>query len=316
MFVMASRSFEWTFTQKPLRKYELPEGQDAPVERPLSVANVLLDALDLFFNQRGIGWSWSSHPFPRGSIPPPSIPSILAKTTVIFAVLDSSQYISHLMSPYIDKTGGGSPFDASPHSLPRTVSFLFATYVRAVWVYAQLELMYHVAMLIGRILLRQPASHWPPLFRQPWVATSIGEFWSVHWHQFFRHFVIVFGARPGGALLGRPGALIGAFAVSSLIHIVGLWGTGSGMDMCYDAAFYLVMGVGVFLESVFERATGLPVCAQFGWLWTMAWTLSWGSLLLDLRARCGIFAVEFLPDHLRPGKMLINSIISLFSKCK
>jgi len=43
-----------TCNKKPLRNNEQPEGQDTPVKRPLSVANVLLDAFDLFFNQRGL----------------------------------------------------------------------------------------------------------------------------------------------------------------------------------------------------------------------------------------------------------------------
>src|SRR5487761_1685997 len=99
MLVMVSKSFEWTFTKKPLRKYELQEGQDTPIERPLSIANALLDALDLFFNQRGIGWSWSSRPFPSESAPPPSISSVLAKILFKFTVLDISQYILDWMAP-------------------------------------------------------------------------------------------------------------------------------------------------------------------------------------------------------------------------
>jgi hypothetical protein len=313
MLVMTSRSFEWTFIKKPLRKYEWPDGQDAPAERPLSVTNVLLDALDLFFNQRGIGWSWSSRPFPRDSIPPPSITSILVKTLLKFTVLDTSQYISHLISPSIDNTGGGGFLNAT---LPRTALVLFATFIHALWAYAQLELMYHVATLIGRILLRQPASQWPPFLRRPWMATSIREFWGVRWHQFFRHFFVVFGARPGAMLLGRPGAVIGAFAVSGLMHIVGLWAAGCTTGFSGQAGFYLIMGAGVILESEFERATGSPVRGVFGWLWTMGWTLSWGSYFLPSQVRGGPFAVDFLPDHLRPGKMLIDGALSLFSMCK
>ena len=319
MLVMALRSFEWTFfIKKPLRKYEWSEGQDIPLERPLSVPNVLLDALDLFFNQRGIGWSWSSHPFPRETTPPPSVFFVLAKTLLKFTVLDTSQYILYLMNPTSDKAGGGSLFDASLPLLPRVISFLFPTFVRALWVYGQLESTYHVAMLIGRILLRQPASHWPPFFRRPWMATSMREFWSVRWHQFFRHFFIVFGARPGGALLGQPGALMGAFTMSGLIHIVGPWAAGCKTDSEFrqDGVFFLLMGIGVVLESAFERVAGLPVRGWLGWLWTMGWMLSWGSLYFGSWGRGGIFAIELLPDHLRPGKMLINGAISLFSKWK
>jgi hypothetical protein len=316
MLVMASRSFEWTFIKQPLRKYEWPEGQDTPVERPLSITNVLLDALDLFFNQRGIGWSWSSRPFPAKAHHPPSIASVLAKTLMKFTVYDSSQYVMYLMSPSIDKIGSGGLFDANIPFLHRTVLVLLATLFLGLWAYTQLDLTYHVAMLIGRIILRQPASHWPPFFHQPWMATSMRSFWGIHWHQFFRHFFIVVGARPGGVLLGQPGAIMGAFAVSGLMHIVCLWATGCVTRLSYQGGFYLLMGVGLILESKFERATGSRVRGFFGWLWAMAWMLSWGSRFLNWRARSGIFAVEFLPDHLRPGKWLINGAISLFSNCK
>jgi hypothetical protein len=158
MLIIASRSIEWTFIKKPLRKYELQEGQDTPVERPLSVANVLLDALDLFFNQRGIGWSWSSQPFPRENTPP-SIPLVLAKAFLKFTVFDTSHYILYLVLPSMDEKGVGSLFDVSLPFLPRPVSILLVTFLGGLWVCAQLELLYYAAMLIGRILLRQPASH-------------------------------------------------------------------------------------------------------------------------------------------------------------
>jgi hypothetical protein len=316
MLVMASKSFEWTFVKQPLRKYEWPEGQDTPVKRPLSVANVLLDALDLFFNQRGIGWSWSSRPFPAKAHPPPSIPSVLAKTLLKFTFYDVSQYVLYLMSPSIGKIRSGSLFDANLPFLHRTALVLLATFFLSLRAYTQLDLTYHLGMLIGRILLHQPASHWPPFFRRPWMATSMRNFWGVRWHQFFRHFFVVVGARPGGLLLGQPGAVMGAFAVSGLMHIVCLWAAGCVTELSYHGGFYLLMGVGLILESAFERATGSPVRGFFGWLWAMAWMLSWGSHFLDPRVQGGIFAVEFLPDHLRPGKMLINDAISLFSKCK
>jgi hypothetical protein len=315
MLVMASRSFEWTFIEKPLRKYELPAGQDAPVERPLSIVNVLLDALDLFFNHRGIGWSWSSRPFPRQSTPPSSIALILAKTFLKFTVLDILQSILDLMNPLINKPGGsGSLFHLGQHFLPHKVLILPATFVYGLWVYAQLELMYNVAMLIGRILLRQPASHWPPLFRRPWTATSMRDFWGVRWHQFFRHFFVMFGSRPGGVLLGRPGAVMGAFVVSGLMHTVGFWAAGCVMELGYQFGFYLLMGVGVILESGFERATGSRVRGFFGWLWTMGWMLLWGSHFFDLGIQGGPCPVSFFPAYLRPGKTLIDGVIALSSK--
>jgi hypothetical protein len=61
LFGVVLRSLAWTIAKQPLRRYNPPvEGQHAaPIERPLTIPNVLLDALDLMFNLRGIGWSWS-----------------------------------------------------------------------------------------------------------------------------------------------------------------------------------------------------------------------------------------------------------------
>jgi hypothetical protein len=76
--------------------------------------------------------------------------------------------------------------------------------------------------------LRQPATHWTALSARPWMATSIANVWSFRWHQFFRNALRRVGARPGGALLGKPGALFGASGVSALICYVELWGLERG----------------------------------------------------------------------------------------
>jgi hypothetical protein len=103
--------------------------------------------------------------------------------------------------------------------------------------------------------------------------------------------------------------------MSGLIHIVGPWAAGV-TEFRQEGVFFLLMGLGVVLESAFERVAGLPVRGWLGWLWAMGWMLSWGSLSFRSWGRGGIFAIELLPDHLRPGKILVNGAISLFSKCK
>ena len=51
---------------------------------------------------------------------------------------------------------------------------------------------------------------------------SIMDFWRFRWHQFIRHVLVGFGARPGCSLLGRPRTLPGAFGVSAVIHNFGM----------------------------------------------------------------------------------------------
>ena len=314
MFGIALRSIEWTFIKKPLRRYEPPKpDRDALVERPTSVPSILFDALDLLINVRGVGWSWSSKPFPRESTPPPSIAVILFKLLFKSMVFDASQYVIQYLRPSVNDPKGGSIFDPTLPLVPRAALAAFCCVCGGVGAYAMIESTYHCATLVGRIVFRQPASAWPRLFRRPWLSTSIQEFWSVRWHQLARQAFVVFGARPFGALFGRPGAVMGAFAVSAVLHHVASWGFGGGTEFVTIGGFFLIMGVGAVMEGAFTKATGLRVRGWLGWLWTMAWTILWGTFMLDAWARHGVMASELMPVGPRPGKIVIDAIIALSS---
>jgi hypothetical protein len=312
MLGVALRSFEWTFVKKPLKRYELPKlHQDTLIERPLSVSNVLIDALDLLFNQRGVGWSWSPNPFPRESSPPPSIASALAKTLLKLTVFDASQCIIHYVCPSVNNPRGGSIFDPNRDLVHRISLAAFSGICGGVWAHTFIDSMYYVGAVVGRIVFRQPASLWPRVSNKPWMSTSIHEFWSVRWHQLLRHLFVTFGARPGGMLFGKPGAFIGAFAVSAILHHVCLWGLGNGTEFVTAGGFFLLMGVGAALEEAFKKVTGLRVQGWIGWLWTMAWTTTWGTLMIDGWARHGAFSNVFFPNRLRLGKMAVDGLIAL-----
>ncbi|KAI0290548.1 hypothetical protein B0F90DRAFT_1824932 [Multifurca ochricompacta] len=312
VFIMAVRSFEWAFIRKPLRKYEPLEDQSTPVERPLTISNVLLDGCDLFFNQRGLAWSWSPNPFPRESAPPLSILSVTAKVLVKFTVLDASQYLIQYMCPSVNKPGGGSIFEPSYSPWSRVGVAAFAGVCGGFWVWAILDSYYEISALVGRTLLRQPASQWPPLSHRPWLSTSLHAFWSFRWHQLFRHFFVTFGARPGGAILGQSGAFFGAFTASAIMHHVGLWGLNYGT--LSTARFFLLMGIGIIIERVFKKATGLRVGGIFGWLWSILWVLVWGVFLLDEWAQRGMVSTVFLPARFRYGKLAVETVITLSKK--
>ncbi|KAH9958220.1 hypothetical protein BC827DRAFT_1136615 [Russula dissimulans] len=311
MFAIALKSLQWALARKRLRRYERPaEWQHAPVERELSIPNVLLGGFDLLCNQRGIGWSWSRNPFPPTGTRTTTIPSILFKMLFKLVVFDISHYLMQYTRPTLDTPAGDTLFDPTLSIIPRFALATFFTLCAGVVVYTTVDVMYHLATLVGRLVLRQPAWQWPPLSNRPWTATSITDFWSFRWHQFFRHTFIVFGARPGGAMLGRPGALFGAFAVSAVVHDFGIWGLGRGSEFRTAGGFFILMGVGAALEHGFKGLTGRRVCGLWGWAWTMAWTLGWGTLMVDAWARRGLIACDFFPDGLRPGKRLVDAVIS------
>ncbi len=311
---MALRSIEWALARKPFRRYEpFAEGQHTPIERPLTIPNIILDAFDLLSNQRGIRWSWGSKSFLRTRPPPPSIATVILKLVLKLTVYDIAHYIVQRTRPLVDTPAGDTLFDPRLDPVPRAALAAFFTLCGGIVVYTTVDAMYHVATLIGRVLLRQPAADWPALSARPWTATSIADFWSFRWHQFFRHTFVAFGARPGGALFGQSGALFGAFGVSAVLHYVGMWGLGKGTEFGSAGAFFLLMAVGAVLERVWQRTTGTRVRGFWGWAWTMSWTLLWGTFMLDGWARRGMIACDFFMPGQRPGKPIVDGIIALIT---
>ena len=317
---IALKSFEWTFTKRPLRKYESSKhGQrqdtDTLTERHPPISTALADALDLLNNQRGLGWSWSRDPFPCRSTPPPSMALLLAQALLKLTMFDASQYIVQRIFPSVSDPRGGSIFDPSLALAPRVALAAFCSVCGGWWAYAMLDSGYYVSALFGRIIFRQPASESPPpLFHQPWMSTSLQDFWNFRWHQLLRPLFISFGARPGGALLGRPGAVMGAFTVSAITHHIPMWGIGNGTEFITVGGFFLLMGVGVIIEIAFTRATGWRVRGWIGWVWAMTWSTLWGTLIMDAWTRHGLLANVFFPNGFRPGKKVVDTIIALANR--
>jgi hypothetical protein len=49
-----------------------------------------------------------------------------------------------------------------------------------------------------------------------------------------------------------------------VLYHVGLWGLGKGMEFSIAGGFFLYMGVGVVMEEVFKKTTGLRVRGFLG----------------------------------------------------
>jgi hypothetical protein len=239
----------------------------------------------------------------------------LVKAFFTLTLFDASSYIVLFFCPGTNNPKGGSTFDPSLAPVPRAALAALCSICGGLYSYTTTESVYHIGTLVGRIVFRQPAFMWPRVFHQPWImSTSLQDFWGFRWHQLYRQTYVVYGARPGGALFGKPGAVMGAFAVSAVMHHVALWGLGNGSEFITAGGFFLLMGVGVIMEGAFTRATGLRVGGWFGWLWTAAWMILWGTFLIDGLARHGLFAAQSLPDGFRPGKAVIDVIVAVSSK--
>jgi hypothetical protein len=87
---------------------------------------------------------------------PPSIASVFSTLTVCNSL--TPHITSYSFHPYVNKPRVGL-FDPNLSAL---AVFKLAAICGGVCVYAVLDSMYHVSTLIGRLILRQAASVWPP----------------------------------------------------------------------------------------------------------------------------------------------------------
>jgi len=178
--------------------------------------------------------------------------------------------------------------------------------------YTSVDMCYHIASLVGRLILRQLAWQWPPPSRHPRTARGCPRRWWILE-------ILLTPILP--ARVRRPrraarrlivAALLGAFGVSAVIHDLGMWGLGRGTEFRTVGGFFVLMGVGVILEHAFEVMTARRLGGFWGWAWTMMWTIGWCTLMIDALARRGMAATDPPPNWLRPGKLLIETISPLW----
>jgi len=317
MCVVALKSFEWTFIIKdPIRRYETPkEGQPLKV-RPLTVSNIFFDASDLLFNHRGLGWSWSSEPFPRNPEPPPSISRQFLDLLLKVTAFDAAHYIVEIIRPSLSRLEGDTIFDETFDLVPRLLLVSCISLCGMIVIYSSVEVMYQVCALFGQIVLGQSAAQWPRIADRPWMSTSVTEFWGRRWHQLFRHLFVVYGARPGKKIAGWYGSIMGAYVVSAIMHVLGLWGLGRGTEFTYTGGFFIMIGLASILERKWKHWTGKEVAGVFGMFWAATWQLIWGSGMVDVWTRRGIVANEFLPEKMRIGKALVNMVLTVVARVR
>ncbi|KAI0067201.1 hypothetical protein BV25DRAFT_1819506 [Artomyces pyxidatus] len=272
----------------------------------------LLNAFDLCFNARGIGWSWG-----KGIYTPPrdagvSVPET-SKSALDFllAYLKVQLFFDFLLfgqqtwtlSPSTHPThpAGGSIWDPTLPLPLRLGKVAAMSIMCGIGLCSSFAATYNMVACIALTVFRQTAAQWPPLFQEPWRATSLADFWGLRWHQVFKRAFIVCGAKPAARVFGRAGGVIGAFFVSGLMHDAGVWGAGMGTDPAAITLFFVMMGVGCALEGVWKEKTGLKVRGVVGWVWTMTWLIVWGSLIVDAWARRGLIISKMSPDSQRPA---------------
>ncbi|KAJ4479931.1 membrane bound O-acyl transferase family-domain-containing protein [Lentinula aciculospora] len=312
MTALGFRIIIWVYSREP---YKRLQRSGINLSGTLSERGRLhLDASDLAFGLRGIGWDWSQglH-IPSETRPTTSKSSFVfwtfASIAFHFPMFDFLHYLVQSLGPGTFGTvSGGSIFDRSLPPLMRYCRSTFISFLSGLVVYCAIQVTYDFCTLIGIVVLQQSPIQWPPVFDKPWRADSLSNFWAKRWHQLFRHFFVGVGWVPLYPVFGRIGGVLGTFLVSGFLHYLGLWGLGNGSDVVGMIGFFMLMGVGVILEGFWKKLTGSRVGGWIGSVWTAVWLLGWSNLLVDAWARKGLIGSLFIPDSRRLPVQLFDAI--------
>ncbi|KAJ7227074.1 membrane bound O-acyl transferase family-domain-containing protein [Mycena pura] len=306
MFTVITRTLFRTFAS------QIPQRRDA---NTLTFKQILLEAADLTFNLRGIGWNFSASMkvprYTRSLAPRSAFLRQTAQSLVAhLVVFDILHYICQLLSPGpVGSTASFSIFDMTiPNPLTRQLHVLVMSSLGGLCIYGAIQFGHDACSLIGVGLCHQSPSEWPPIFKFPWLSTSLADFWAVRWHQIFRQEFIAIGVKPLSLIAGRVGAVLGAFLLSGILHYVCLWGTGNGAD-ARVILYFAIMGVGVLLEEMWRRLSSRRVGGWVGWVWTAVWVVGFGPLMIDPLCQSGVMGSVFIPHNVRPAVLLHRLII-------
>ncbi|KAJ3965620.1 hypothetical protein EV361DRAFT_640856 [Lentinula raphanica] len=317
MTTISFRTIVWTQSSEPYERVRHLKS-DSRASNVSSIPsfhrNLYLDASDLAFGLRGIGWNWSQgvH-IPLETRPTSSRTSFIHWTSTSLAshilILDFLHYTVQRFGPgTFGTTLGGSIFDGTLPASLRYCRSTFISFLSGLVVYCAIQAAYDLCTLIGIILLKQSLDQWPPVFDKPWKARSLSNFWAKGWHQLFRHFFIGLGWMPLYRVFGQTGGVLGAFFISGLLHYIGLFGLGNGSDVFGMIGFFMLMGVGVILEGLWHKLTETRVGGWPGRIWTVAWLLGWSNILIDAWARKGLIGALFIPDAYRLPVQLFGPV--------
>ncbi|GLB34466.1 putative membrane bound O-acyl transferase family protein [Lyophyllum shimeji] len=316
--LLGVRMIRWSLHQKPpWRAKALRETTPefyATSPPPMRGTELAASACDLCFNLRGCGWNWGRQVhIPRENRSDTSTTAFVIPTLLSFlfhlAMVDILHHAILYFAPTaVASASGGSIFDADLPPILRYSKSTLLVFLSGLFTYSFLQAGHDLSTLCGILVFRQDPSLWPPAFEAPWLSTSLTEFWARRWHQFFRDIFASVGGEPMLLLgLGRPGALLGAFFVSAVVHNFGMWGIGRGAEFMRVGGFFVINGVGVVLEHIWRAITGYRVGGWFGRLWVYVWIVGWAHLLVEAWATKGLFGSKFLPRYLRPTTYIFDA---------
>ena len=180
--------------------------------------------------------------------------------------------------------------------------------------YSNVYFLYEVVMLVGLSfilhfgILNLSTASWrfsgvdvKELFRSPYKATSLKEFWGKRWNMAFSEMTAIVVYKPLKLYYGISAAMIASFLVSGLLHEIAISfpvETGYGLPFLY----FVLHGSAMYAEDkspAVKRITAHPV---FSHVWVFAW------LMLPMPL---LFHHTFIAEVAEPLRDFILSFIEI-----
>ena len=308
MVLIVTRTLDWTLAKGPLTRHLRPVKDSK---------STIMDALDLASTMRGYGWDWSDGVYIPCETRPTNRRGFTFHTVLSAAFHALFCGILHSAIRTFSPTGlgslsGGSIFD---ETLPFHARYLRASIISlfaVLEIYAGVQTCYDMCTITAVLVFRQDPAQWPPAFGSPWRATSLSELWGRRWHQFHRRVLLIQGGFPLSFVLGRVGFIIGAFLSSGMLHHIAMVPLNDQLASWRMLAGFGMVGSGVLAERAFKQFTGRKVSGAVGWVWTMAWLLLWGNVIIDAHARAGMFGHLNVTDGMVPGQAMAERLVANF----
>lgn len=208
--------------------------------------------------------------------------STLSRAVFFFLMLDVALVLfQSIPGTTVSTFAGGSLYNPNLPPIQRYFTSTMLVLCSGAAPYFGLSFCHYVITLISVGIFRQDPAEHPFIFWSPYNATSVRELWGKRWHSLLRPAFVAMGYKPGYAILGEVGGIMGAFVVSGLLHDIGMWGYGKGTDPWCVVGFFWLQSAGIILEGIWRRVTGRRVRGVWGRLWTWTWVACTAHILAE-----------------------------------
>ncbi|KAL0961365.1 hypothetical protein HGRIS_006321 [Hohenbuehelia grisea] len=169
-------------------------------------------------------------------------------------------------------------------------------------------MVFDLITFIAVLVFNTPASAWPPVMDNPWVANSLHELWSLRWHQLLRRTFYVFGGIPGFYLAGPFGMLFGTFLASGLFHETSIYAMGKGLDP-HPVLFFAIQAPLMVGERMWRQVTGRRVGGALGRAWVYFVIFVVAQPMVDSWHRRGLGGGMVIPPFLSPARLVVLPLL-------